>query len=140
MRCADFVAKVILHSRSKILWAVDAFFDSICEGTSSHSDELTGDFGNEPEAISIGDHDLARLLAEKLLPRDLRLLQQNRHLATDRRAAISWQRLGVDRTRRGHAESVENDPQQKCAPEVVYFFFAARFFDRGCSPRTNSSL
>src|ERR1035437_4443241 len=46
-------------------------------GTSSHSDELTGDFGNEPEAISIGDHGLSRLLAEKLSPRDLGLLQQN---------------------------------------------------------------
>src|SRR5450759_4007299 len=50
-------------------------------GTSSHSDELTGDFGNEPEAISIGDHGLSRLLAEKLSPRDLGLLQQNRHIA-----------------------------------------------------------
>src|ERR1019366_4301021 len=50
-------------------------------GTSSHSDELTGDFGNEPEAILIGDHGLSRLLAEKLSPRDLGLLQQNRHIA-----------------------------------------------------------
>jgi hypothetical protein len=46
-------------------------------GTSSHSDELTGDFGNEPEAISIGDHGLSRLLAEKLSPHDLGLLQHN---------------------------------------------------------------
>src|SRR5476649_2184699 len=46
-------------------------------GTSSHSDELTCDFGNEPGAISIGDHGLSRLLAEKLSPRDLELLQQN---------------------------------------------------------------
>jgi hypothetical protein len=46
-------------------------------GTSSHSDELTGDFGNEPEAISIGDHGLCRLLAEKSSPRNLRLLQHN---------------------------------------------------------------
>src|ERR1035437_3540823 len=50
-------------------------------GTSSHSDELTGDFGNEPEAISIGDHGFSGLLAGKLSPRDLGLLQQNRHLA-----------------------------------------------------------
>ena len=28
-------------------------------GTSSHSDELTGDFGNKPEAILIGDHGLS---------------------------------------------------------------------------------
>jgi hypothetical protein len=46
-------------------------------GTSSHSDELTGDFGNEPEAISIGDHGLSGLLGEKLSPCDLGLLQQN---------------------------------------------------------------
>jgi hypothetical protein len=45
-------------------------------GTSSHSDELTGDFGNKPEAILIGDHGLSCLLAEKLSLRDLRLLQQ----------------------------------------------------------------
>src|ERR1035437_863983 len=49
--------------------------------TSSHSDELTGDFGNKPEAILIGDHFLSCLLAEKLSLRDLRLLQQYRHLA-----------------------------------------------------------
>ncbi len=45
-------------------------------GTSSHSDELTGDFGNKPEAILIADHGLSCLLAEKLSLRDLRLLQQ----------------------------------------------------------------
>src|ERR1035437_8334336 len=49
--------------------------------TSSHSDELTGDFGNKPEAILIGDHFLSCLLAEKLSLRDLRLLQQYRHKA-----------------------------------------------------------
>src|ERR1035441_9028148 len=38
--------------------------------------ELTGDFGNKPEAILIGDHGLSCLLAEKLSLRDLRLLQQ----------------------------------------------------------------
>src|SRR5664280_2084900 len=49
--------------------------------TSSHSDKLTGDFGNKPEAILIGDHFLSCLLAEKLSLRDLRLLQQYRHIA-----------------------------------------------------------
>jgi hypothetical protein len=33
-------------------------------GISLHSYELTGDFGKEPEAISIGDHGLSRFLAE----------------------------------------------------------------------------
>jgi hypothetical protein len=41
----------------------------------THRDELTSDFGNKPEAILIGDHGLPCLLAEKLLLRDLRLLQ-----------------------------------------------------------------
>ena len=54
-------------------------------GTSSHSDELTGDFGNEPEAISIGDRGLSRLLAEKLSSHDLGLLQHNRHETEVRR-------------------------------------------------------
>jgi hypothetical protein len=41
-----------------------------------HSYELTGDFGNKPEAILIGDHGLSCLLVGKLSLRDLRLLQQ----------------------------------------------------------------
>jgi hypothetical protein len=48
-----------------------------------------GDFGNEPEAISIGDHGLSRLLAEKFSPRDLGLLQQNRHKADIPTAAMN---------------------------------------------------
>ena len=52
-------------------------------GTSSHSDELTGDFGNKPEAILIGDHGLSCLLAGKLSLRDLRLLQQYLPVATN---------------------------------------------------------
>jgi hypothetical protein len=59
------------------------FWNKYVRGTSSHSDEFTGDFGNKPEAILIGDHGLSclHLLAEKLSLRDLRLLQQYRHLA-----------------------------------------------------------
>src|ERR1019366_1853564 len=60
-------------------------------GTSSHSDELTGDFGNKPEAILIGDHFLSCLLAGKLSLRDLRLLQQYRHI-TDNPAALAFVR------------------------------------------------
>ena len=55
-------------------------------GASSHSDELTGDFGNKPEAILIGDHGLPCLLAEKLPLRDLRLLQQYRPRADNQQA------------------------------------------------------
>src|ERR1035437_4575103 len=61
--------------------------------TSSHSDELTGDFGNKPEAILIGDHFLSCLLAEKLSLRDLRLLQQYRHIA-DNSSALAFVRYG----------------------------------------------
>jgi hypothetical protein len=39
--------------------------------------ELTGDFGDKPEAILIGDRGLARHLAGKFSPRELRFLQHN---------------------------------------------------------------
>src|ERR1035437_10499933 len=61
-------------------------------GTSSHSDELTGDFGNKPEAILIADHGLSCILAEKLLLCDLRLLQQYRHL-TDKSVLLVFVRF-----------------------------------------------
>ena len=47
-------------------------------GTSSHGDELTGNFANEFDAISIDDRGLFRLLAGKLSDGNLGLLQQNR--------------------------------------------------------------
>jgi hypothetical protein len=52
-------------------------------GTSSPSDKLTGDFGNEIEAISISDLGLLRLLAGKLSLFNFGLLQQYRSLATN---------------------------------------------------------
>jgi hypothetical protein len=59
----------------------------------------TGDFGNKPEAISIGDHGLPCLLAEKLPLRDLRLLQQYRHIADIRGTTTIWSLLDKS----GHA-------------------------------------
>ena len=50
-------------------------------GTSSPGDKLTGDFGNEPDATSISDRGLFRLLAGNLSPGVFRLLQHNRHEA-----------------------------------------------------------
>src|SRR3954470_5312550 len=50
-------------------------------GTSSPGDKLTGDFGNEPDATSISDRGLFRLLAGNLSPGVFRLLQHNRHSA-----------------------------------------------------------
>ena len=46
-------------------------------GTSSPGDKLTGDFGNEPDATSISDRGLFRLLAGHLSPGVFRLLQHN---------------------------------------------------------------
>jgi len=46
-------------------------------GTSSPGDNLTGDFGNEPDATSISDRGLFRLLAGDLSPGVFRLLQHN---------------------------------------------------------------
>jgi hypothetical protein len=53
-------------------------------GTSSPGDKLTGDFGNRPDATSISDRGLFRLLAGNLSPGVFRLLQHNRHEAADR--------------------------------------------------------
>ena len=46
-------------------------------GTSSPGDKLTGDFGNKPDATSISDRGLFRLLAGNLSPGVFRLLQHN---------------------------------------------------------------
>ena len=80
---ADCVAKVFLHFRSHFFRAVDATFGYKREGTSSLGDKFTGDFGNEPGAISISDLDLLRFLAGKLSPVNFGLLQQYWHLATN---------------------------------------------------------
>jgi hypothetical protein len=52
-------------------------------GTSSPSDKLTGAFGKEPDATSISDPGLFRLLAGNLSPGAFRLLQQNLHIAAE---------------------------------------------------------
>src|SRR6476646_5862450 len=44
---------------------------------SSPGDKLTGDFGNEPDATSISNRGLFRLLAGNLSPGVFRLLQHN---------------------------------------------------------------
>src|ERR1019366_10818505 len=80
-------------------------------GTSSHSDELTGDFGNKPEAILIGDHFLSCLLAEKLSLRDLRLLQQYRPKADSCTAANSIA-IRSRRRRRQTTEVTTCDPKR----------------------------
>ena len=50
-------------------------------GVTSSRDELTGDFGDGREAISIGVCDLSRRLVGKAVACILGLLQQNRPLA-----------------------------------------------------------
>jgi hypothetical protein len=76
---ADFVAKVFLHWRSKILLAVDAYFRVKIWGTSSPEDKLAGDLGNVIEATSIGGCRSNFLTAGKLAPGNLGLLQQYLH-------------------------------------------------------------
>jgi hypothetical protein len=56
-------------------------------GTSSHGDELTGDFGNELDAISIDDRGLFRLSARKLSRGNLGLLQRIGH---ERHSSLSY--------------------------------------------------
>jgi hypothetical protein len=58
-------------------------------GTSSHSDELTGDIANELDAMSIDDCGLFCLSAEKLSHGNLGLLQHNRPKQPRAGAAIS---------------------------------------------------
>jgi hypothetical protein len=57
-------------------------------GTSSPGDKLTGDFGNEPDATSISDRGLYRLLAGNLSPGVFRLLQHNLHFGDIARSQI----------------------------------------------------
>src|ERR1019366_6948166 len=79
-----------LCCKSLLALLIKKSLGSICDfginmrGTSSHSDKLTGDFGNKHEAILIGDHVLSCLLPGKLSLRDLRLLQQYRPIADKR--------------------------------------------------------
>src|SRR5450759_1471128 len=74
-------------------------------GIPSAGDELTGDFGNELEAISIGDCGLFRLLARILSHGILGLLQQNLPIATNapqQTAALFDHRVGCCQKRRRH--------------------------------------
>ena len=54
-------------------------FGANMRGTLSLSDELTGEFRNEFDAMSISDLGLLRLLAGKLSPEAFGLLQHYRH-------------------------------------------------------------
>jgi hypothetical protein len=56
-------------------------FGANMRGTLSLSDELTGEFRNEFDAMSISDLGLLRLLAGKLSPEAFGLLQHYRHQA-----------------------------------------------------------
>ena len=58
-------------------------------GTSSPGDKLTGDFGNEPDATSISDRGLFRLLAGNLSPGVFRLLQHNLPIAAIRQTSFN---------------------------------------------------
>jgi hypothetical protein len=79
-------------------------------GTTSSSDELTGDFGDRLEATSIGDCPFYRLLAENYSYGILGLLQQYRHEAEVLEHAADFRLLGssehAQRTRRRPASAM----------------------------------
>src|ERR1019366_5691159 len=105
-------------------------------GASSHSDELTGDFGNKPEAILIGDHFLSCLLAEKLSLRDLRLLQQYRHKADIRGTATFWSLLENS----GHSWILGRDGLSAYDPSATLAVQCSNGFDAGFSPYRRTRL
>ena len=71
-------------------------------GTSSPGDKLTGDFGNKPDATSISDRGLFRLLAGNLSSGVFRLLQHNLPIGAF---------LGVPRIREGCGAPIAGRPQ-----------------------------
>src|SRR6185436_7811763 len=81
-------------------------------GTSSPGDKLTGDFGNEPDATSISDRDLFRLLAGNLSPGVFRLLQHNRHFSAVPTAPsdVRFQGGGAKQECRKNLETAEVGP------------------------------
>jgi hypothetical protein len=64
-------------------------------GTSSPGDKLTGDFRNEPDATSISDRGLFRLLVGNLSPGVFRLLQHNPPKADMPKATLAALRLAT---------------------------------------------
>ena len=87
-------------------------------GTSSPGDKLTGDFGNEPDATSISDRGLFRLLAGNLSPGVFRLLQHNLPLGDLSRCSNKLRLLdhlvGAGEQSRRHLE-----PSGQCFSEMV---------------------
>ena len=103
---------------------------------SSHSDELTGDFGNKPEAILIGDHGLSCLLAEKLSLRDLRLLQQYRHL-TDKPTTLGF--VGYW-TNNGQRAALGRNRYAAIDPTATLAVHCGNGFDAGFGPYQSTRL
>src|SRR4051812_49119694 len=79
-------------------------------GTSSPGDKLTGDFGNEPDATSISDRGLFRLLAGNLSPGVFRLLQHNRHLLDLHRCPLFRRFRGISGRDAHIAKPLLTDP------------------------------
>jgi hypothetical protein len=78
---ADFVAKVFLHSRSKISFGCTGDFHVNMWGTSLSEEKLAGDPGDVIEATSIGGRRSDFFTAGKLAPGNFGLLQQYRHFS-----------------------------------------------------------
>jgi hypothetical protein len=79
---ADFVAKVFLQLVIKNSFGRRRDFRVKMWGTSSPDDKLTGDLRNVIEATSIGGRRSDFFTPEKLVPGNLGLLQQYRHIAS----------------------------------------------------------
>jgi len=85
-------------------------------GVTSFGDELTGDFCDGFEAISIGDFGLFYRLAGKIVSRILGLLQQYRPFASLKVTQRYVWELKSKRTRKRSMHSVENDPTRPLMP------------------------
>ena len=86
-------------------------------GTSSPHVKLTGDPGDAIEVMRIGDCFPFRIFAKNPWPFNFRLLQHNRHIATNRGAAIfCWVHSG-HRSASGLDGSVANDPKRPSGPQ-----------------------
>jgi hypothetical protein len=69
-------------------------------GASSPDDKLTGDFGNEPDATSISDRGLFRLLAGNLSPGVFRLLLERFRAGEQQVGAVRLKSIAYSATLR----------------------------------------
>jgi hypothetical protein len=118
-RCADCVCKSLFAPLIVNFSSCRRGFRVNMWGTSSPGDKLTGDFGNKPDATSISDRGLFRLLAGNLSPGVFGLLQHNRHRVAVPAAPTNVRSWGVERTQRGHAAMAESAPTETLVANLL---------------------